>query len=431
MASAAGLYDAAIVSGLANAIPPRKVPHLTRRHAARLTLLTMLLAFTFLLALAGTAVAWDEHYAYPNNPPALGGAGHQPCQSCHGFKYSGTITAVECNYCHGMTGSGAGNGKGPHGGYLTTTDRCASCHTVHAATSGSYKLLPSSTVTSSCNSCHDGTGGHGVYGTIAARGVSAAASHSIDATNVIPGGNGATGGDRTQALVGAGGMLGCDDCHSPHDSNTVNPFPGDRQRTTVNWQEHSESSNKLLKKRPTGATADVADYGSDWCAACHSGRMSGGTVLNHPVDLVAQRADAFTYKSAAILSTDAPTGSTVMGPIGGWNRTPHTSFMHGNEPPDNYGMNRGYLMPFPRTAQQGTHKPICQQCHEDSRNAGTLSADGATGDAAPMVITSEDGSSTTDNPRFQNFPHETANAKMLLETNDDLCTNCHPPAVLP
>jgi predicted CXXCH cytochrome family protein len=38
---------------------------------------------------------------------------------------------------------------------------------------------------------------------------------------------------------------------------------------------------------------------------------------------------------------------------------------------------------------------------------------------------------TTDNPRFQNFPHETANTRMLVETGDDLCTNCHPPAVLP
>jgi hypothetical protein len=187
-------------------------------------------------------------------------------------------------------------------------------------------------------------------------------------------------------------------------------------------------SNKLLKKRPTGATVDVTAYGSDWCLACHAGRNSTGAVHNHPVDA---GAGAFTYAAAAILSTDGPTATTIIGPIGGWNRVPHTSFMHGNEPPDNYGMNRGYLMPYPRTPQQGTHKPICQQCHEDSRNAGTLSADGATGDAAAFVLTSEDGSATTDNPRFQNFPHETANARMLVETGDDLCLNCHPPAVLP
>jgi hypothetical protein len=89
------------------------------------------------------------------------------------------------------------------------------------------------------------------------------------------------------------------------------------------------------------------------------------------------------------------------------------------------------LMPFPRTAEQGDHYPICQQCHEDSRNVGNLSADGSQARSAPMVITSEDGQTSTDNPRFQNFPHETVNERLLVETGDDLCMNCHPPAMLP
>ena len=124
-----------------------------------------------------------------------------------------------------------------------------------------------------------------------------------------------------------------------------------------------------------------------------------------------------------------------MGPLGGWNRPPHIPEMHGSpEPPDDYGMNRGYLMPYPRTTGAGGqdgHAPICQQCHEDSRNVGNLSPDGATARSAPMVITSEDGSSTTDNPRYQNFPHETVNRKMLVETGDNLCLNCHPSGMLP
>jgi predicted CXXCH cytochrome family protein len=39
--------------------------------------------------------------------------------------------------------------------------------------------------------------------------------------------------------------------------------------------------------------------------------------------------------------------------------------------------------------------------------------------------------SVTDNPRFQNFPHETENPQLLVETDDDLCLNCHTPANLP
>ena len=111
-----------------------------------------------------------------------------------------------------------------------TTNRCASCHNVHVACGPD--LLPAATVTASCYTCHDGTGGRGVYGAIAARGETAEASHSIDATNLVPGGDGATGGPATMAFKGLGGNLGCGDCHSPHDANTVAPFLGDRHRTS-------------------------------------------------------------------------------------------------------------------------------------------------------------------------------------------------------
>jgi len=86
-------------------------------------------------------------------------------------------------------------------------------------------------------------------------------------------------------------------------------------------------------------------------------------------------------------------------------------------------------MPVLRTAQQTGHKPICQQCHEDSRFVGVLSDTGA--DAATFTVSASDGTSSTDDPRFQNFPHETLNAKMLVETNDDLCLNCHTSSQLP
>ena len=77
--------------------------------------------------------------------------------------------------------------------------------------------------------------------------------------------------------------------------------------------------------------------------------------------------------------------------------------------------NAGYLMPYPRTTGAGGqsgHGPICQQCHEDARNVGTLSTDGlATAAAFQSSVpswTAPDGWNSTDNPRFQTFPHETA-----------------------
>jgi hypothetical protein len=121
---------------------------------------------------------------------------------------------------------------------------------------------------------------------------------------------------------------------------------------------------------------------------------------------------------------------------------PRGNFAH-DWPADNDPTgNRGYLMPYPRTAQQQGHAPICQQCHEDSRSVGSLVGDGSSGDATPAVVAAGDGvqwtsgpgtwtPSPTDNPYFQNFPHETQNERMLVEQGDDLCMNCHPVTVLP
>ena len=83
-----------------------------------------------------------------------------------------------------------------------------------------------------------------------------------------------------------------------------------------------------------------------------------------------------------------------------------------------------------RTAEQDGHAPICQQCHEDSRIVGEPGAV-----AYAQVYRYGDGRTTgdagTDNPLYQNFPHETQNASMLVETDDNLCLNCHAAGSLP
>ena len=61
----------------------------------------------------------------------------------------------------------------------------------------------------------------------------------------------------------------------------VTPFVGDRKR---GMDAGDTLSTKLLRQKPTGALTTVTVYGSDWCAACHRGRASGGVVHNHPVD---------------------------------------------------------------------------------------------------------------------------------------------------
>jgi hypothetical protein len=274
---------------------------------------------------------------------------------------------------------------------------------VHVATGGGTKLLPAATIKATCETCHDGSAGFGVYGTIAARGLTPGADHSIDTTNVVPGGNEADGGDAQYTFSGQNNYLTCSDCHSPHGANVVNTFTGDRSRTDTT--SVSYVSSRLLKQRPNGSNYAITEYGSDWCGACHLGRLVNGSgVNNHPVESTAVA--SFYYYDNAARVDGFSSANTEIGTLG---RT-----------------NRGYVMPYPRTAQQSGHYPQCQQCHEDSRNVGdTTFGQLVAGEA--FTVTNADGNTASDNPRFQTFPHEAVNSNMLLETNDDLCTNCHDP----
>jgi predicted CXXCH cytochrome family protein len=325
-------------------------------------------------------------------------------------------TAANCDPCHYPYPAGLTNGYAVHGGYTTTTRSCVKCHDVHVANPAGSMLLPAATIQATCFACHDGTGGRGVYGTIKARtGLNPGASHRCETTNAVPGGNFSTGTTATMTFGGINNSLTCSDCHSPHGANTVATFTAERSRDASETSVTARpATNNLLKQRPGNSASSTPVYGSDWCGACHRGRLSGGPAHNHPVDSTLVTTTPFYYERAAILSTDTSTSVTTLGTLG---RT-----------------NRGYLMPYPRTTQQNGHNPICQQCHEDSRFVGALDPNGAPANAATFTVTKSDGNTDTvnpNNPRFQTFPHESVNERMLVEVDDDLCTNCHGTNLLP
>jgi len=381
------------------------------------------------------------------------------CAACHTFAPDNTNfsgTGGDLNALPDFPLIGEFSQSGPHGIYKTTTDRCSMCHTLHDAPTG-FKMLPGATIKATCFTCHDGTQGFGVYGTIQARtGSPAPGGHDIETTNAVPGGDAASGGSSIAvAFRGPSGNLTCSDCHSPHDSNTVAPFTGERIR--IRALEQPVYSTKLLKKQPTGATAPIDYYGSDWCAGCHKGRTSGGAVHNHPVETKATRpADFYYYNRLAVYAVPAGLwgsfeggnsvavtnanaaigvigGLRTRGPAGEGSAHPTTASPVWMEADYH---NSPWLMAYPRSALHTGHAPICQQCHEDKRNCGTLSADGATANVVPEgVWTSEvdgfENAAYATNPRFQNFPHETEDGSLLVESGDNLCMNCHPTGQLP
>ncbi len=304
----------------------------------------------------------------------------------------------DCTACHRLPFIGS---TGPHGGYTTTSSSCDACHSVHTAAAEGTILMPEATLTETCELCHDGTGGKGVYGAIEARGLTVQSAHRADTATIIPGGDAGTGGASTVPTAGPTGALHCGYCHSAHGTDLVAPFTAQRARITSDTA--GELTSQLLKRRPTGATTDTPVFGSDWCGGCHKGRVSGlHDVFNHPVD-ASGTANAFYYERVQVV-TGVNSTSTAFGSLG--------------------KSNFGFVMPYPRTAGQGTHKPICQQCHADARSVGDVT-EGSIAASETFRVTIADGINASDNPRFQVFPHESTNVGLLVETEDDLCGNCH------
>ncbi len=372
-----------------------------------------------ILSAASVAIAYPNELAtYPEGVP------RSECVDCHGASEQGILNPGDDPDLL------AARRKGPHGGYTTGTNKCQTCHFVHRAPAGGSKLLPGATIKATCESCHDGTGGRSVYGTIEARtGQPPAAAHRVEdpGHTTIPGGDPSGGDNENPGLTGPGGTLTCSDCHSPHDANTVEPFTGDRLRASVSSETaYTLKTNRLLRQVPTSAETTVAVYGTEWCASCHKGRIGGHDpapgdpqqMQNHPV----MQGDHYYYDWLPVI-TGVGSYETTMGTLGQSNR----GYVMPDDPDAAPGPGPGGSK---KTALQDGWGPLCQQCHEDARAVGPTEG-GAnptlTGAEQEFRATKPHGTEESDNPRFQVFPHESDAEYFLVRPAEDnsLCKNCH------
>lgn len=157
-----------------------------------------------------------------------------------------------------------GQGTSPHGGYSTTTQKCAVCHSVHGAAFDGEVLLPTP-ISGACNYCH--VGGAGGYTQVYGGDPGNYFGNDLDnAHNSFDNAFGVESGVR------------CTTCHSVHAAQsimTANPYL--TQRLLVGDKAYEE--DPMPNYDPIGQaplSSDTSDTAlSKWCAGCHF--TKGGT----------------------------------------------------------------------------------------------------------------------------------------------------------
>lgn len=214
----------------------------------------------------------------------------------------------------------------------------------------------------------------------------------------------------------------------------VKPYLGESQ-LKVESEGQPENRKKiylttrLLRNRPNVVGQYVYEYGSKWCLACHDGRNDSFTmVLNHPVDedsagynlLNTLPEINFVFQEGKVAAIeDIKQKKYVLIQDG---LTGNSEEVHINKEP----RSNSWFAMVSEDAVSSTERPdgnvdfkaggpVCQQCHGNPRDVET----------AFSVI---NGSK---NPFRMSFPHVSGNQNLLVESNDDLCTNCHGRVNLP
>ncbi|MFC2072908.1 cytochrome c3 family protein, partial [Chloroflexota bacterium] len=239
--------------------------------------------------------------------------------------------------------------------YLSTTDKCASCHRTHLGSSP--YLRRASTEEDVCFSCHDGTGAS----TNINPQFSKTYKHPVAAQTGIH-----SPGESTSAnFSGSNRHVECEDCHKPHSrypgshelgNNAVSPIIGRTSGLSV--------SNGAAWTTPTSTFESSVSYEYELCFKCHTS-WSDATTRTYP-----------SYTSFNL--TDQ---SVEFNPA---NRSHHAVEAPGNNP----STNANYLQTFvsPITPSSTIY---CSDCHGSDITTEPAGAHGSTNESLLAGSTSD------------------------------------------
>lgn len=395
-----------------------------------------------------------------------------------------TLTAA-CQYCHDLTSTWAG----PYNMYGLAGIKAA--HRVVGM--DVYSFTDSESHYNAAGAVTD-LGGLSTGGLPSPDSIGRYPAGTVSANGeaIIPGGDATTGSTgrynaiynlttRKTAIL-SDVYFTCNSCHTPHGVKTVDKYLGEStvKSATIDSVQRIYLSNRILRQRPnqrldqsTGETVAnaVYSYGSAWCLGCHAGRAGDGTananvlpftqVHNHPVN---SDAPAYRFIELALLggkvrnTTDITSQAAFLDSVNANNQHHNakygTSYTYFGRDYITFGNGTEDFTADPRTNQQfaltpGDFRndndtpvprpdgfdpldrysggnpvyidkgPACQQCHGSARDV----------EQKWTAVSYQDLS--LGNPQRASFPHVSENKALLVEKDDDFCTNCHDPNILP
>ncbi len=226
--------------------------------------LVVLMALAFVLAISTVAFAQvtynpDGTHTYsPNGDSAwqykdLKDSGFKPEGSYRAYDSTGTLTGINDTVkVYEMTDIAGTHSneaeRGPHGDYITTSNKCKTCHAVHRA-DGVFYLLRADNPDSACDFCHVGANIHSNR---------AAYYRSTEGKYTS---NGHT--------IGSGPEIPDSSVWQTNGTRTITSADGLQTLTVQNVREYDPNENKIFKIGGHGGRVRTGPYLLQ-CQTCHS-----------------------------------------------------------------------------------------------------------------------------------------------------------------